>query len=495
MDKKITEKIDREGMEKTCDDLERKFEGKKCTVSPGMLMISVLLFIGAFTMLYSSESRLNYRSNTAGTENVAETAHEIPADEINTIIWYEGKLVSVSGTMESEKKFGGEYLRPDDFIVLQRTAEMYSYDSNGETSWQEFPPDIPENPKKSIDNYIKYAKDAHVGVYTIDVEHAWMPSLEDYPLNEDNAILGKNMALKDGYIYQGQQSVNNPEIGDMRLNYQGIEEGKMVTVFGKLNYDHIVSYEDDTVETYNQLFRVYNGTRQEALRTMKTENLAYVWTFRILSFILIWIGVYLFLNPMAQIVSKRIKPDVLRWATYGGSAILSAIFVIIPILLTRWLEYYIALLVIGFIVIAVFIMGIRYMVKYDIIKKGIKVKKGKYQSLSVYMGDDDIRIDIDKPEETIDDNEPISKEYCYELFKKKDDESFIYHNIDGLEQKYLNMVDDNLVLPDSFDFSKDKGVIKWQVDKLNDIKKEIGLADYSELPANVKNSISNLLFG
>lgn len=495
MDKKITQKIDRADKEKTCDDLEKKYEGRKCTVSPGMLMVSVLLFIGAFTLLYSSESRLNYRSNTAGTQNVAETAQEIPADEINTIEWYEGKLVSVTGTMESEKKFGDIYLRPDDFIVLERVAEMYSYDEQGGLSWQEFPPDIPKNPKKPIDSEIKYADDAHVGAYTIDVANAIMPALEQYPLTFENAILGPEMGLEDGYIYQGRRSLSDPEIGDMRLSYRGIEEGRVVTVFGKLNYDRIVSYEDNTTETYNQLFRVYSGTRQDALRRMKSENLAYVWTFRVISFVLIWIGVYLFLNPMGQIVSPKVKPNVLRWSTIGGSAVISAIFVFIPILLTRWLEYYIALLIIGFVIIAAFIMGVRYMVKYDVIKKGVKVKKGKYRALSVYMGGDDIRIEAEKAMETIDDEEPIARGYRYELFKRKDDESYAYRDISKLDQKYLNMVDDLLVYPENFDFTLEKGIVKWQVDPADDEKKEVGLAPYEALPVKVKISINNLLFG
>ena len=503
------ENIDKKAEDKTCDDLEKKYEGKKCQISPGMLLVSILLFIGSFTLLYSSESRLNFRSNTAGTENVAETAKALPSDEINTIQWYEGKLVSVTGELEADKEFGDKYLDPANFIILRRIVEMYSWNEEGQSSenyeyskkWAEFPEDSGlfqnqqyQNPIKKIDSAEKIAKDAHIGVYKIDVEKAMLPALQTIQLDQDVIIITPDMRYQEGYIYLGSKNVNDPEIGDLRISYEGIYDGEIVTAFGKLKDDQIISYTDNTTEVENPLYRIYSGTRQQALREMKSENLAYVWTFRIISFIILWIAVYLFLNPMSQIIKDKYKTEVHKLATIGATGLVAAIFVFIPILLTRWLEYYIALLIIGFIIIIFFIFGIRYMVKYNIIV-GRKIKSKKYRSFSVVWGDDQkLSIKRDDPVETIDDSLPLSGNYSYDFFNKNDNETFSYHSLEKLSPDQLNQIDNNLDLTGNLFPTENKGIIKWKTNIVTGKKDKIGLASFDALPQEIQKSISDLLF-
>ncbi|MFH1537057.1 MAG: TMEM43 family protein [Patescibacteria group bacterium] len=361
-------------------EVTRTSYGSKVKSSFGGVLIGLILFVGSFVLLYWNEGRVDI-------SNIAATATQIQADETNTDV--EGNLVSAYGELKTEENIGDDYLVEDNYVQLVRTTEMYSWIEEEEsetktetggsdvtettytydTDWTSDPedssdfkyPEEHENPNKSVDDKTVNNNKTYIGNYKIDTTKVDLPSLSEITLNETNTILDAESELVNSYIFIGEGTLSNPEVGDIRISYQALSPGADVTVFGKLDGTNISTYAD---EDANTLYRVFNSTHEEALATMHTEYVTSMWIFRAVGFIMMWIGLAMFLGPISTILSfipllGKAGRGLISIITFVIAAILS----ILTILISMILQSTVALVIIGIVIVIAVIVVVMAIIK------------------------------------------------------------------------------------------------------------------------------------
>lgn len=353
--------------------------GKRIGGAFGGVIIGLILFVAAFGVLYWNEGRTNM-------SDVGKEAIEIDSSNANPDAYLDGKLVSASGKFITTETLGDDYLQAGNYIALQRTVEMYAWDEEKEdketenfggsstttttyTYDREWMNSVPnsnefnysaghENPAKKIDNLTKKATNAKLGLYAINLDSVTLPDYTSLALNNRDAIIaemaGLNGKLEGNYIFYGQGTITNPEIGDLRISYSVVNSGIETTVFGKLDGDKISSYLD---EDNNKLYRVFTGSREDALATMHTEYVTSLWIFRAVGFLMMWIGLGLFLGPLSIIAS--VVPffgKMTRTITGLISLIAALVFSIITILISILIHNVIALIIVGVIIVIAIVL-------------------------------------------------------------------------------------------------------------------------------------------
>ena len=286
--------------------------GNRLVNSIGSLLLGVLVFIGSFVLLYMGEMRTDYSP-------VAKNAVEI------TEAKQDGDFVYLTGDLKAQQMLSdGLYLKQGDYIAVERIVEMYAWSEDSDTTsndmtiysytpeWTESPQDSSsfdsefghENPEMKIRSERFQAKNVSVGDYLVDMGKVRLPAYEELKIDETKVALGNYETLDslDGktYIYDGYATVAEPEIGSIKISYNVIPVGKEVTVFGKADGKEF-SYH--TGENEKELYRMFYGTQDEALESLKGEYNMWGWIYKIIGFLVMWLGLAMILKPIIGVIT------------------------------------------------------------------------------------------------------------------------------------------------------------------------------------------------
>lgn len=293
--------------------------GTKIQESLSGVIVGLLMFFGSFVILWINESRVNLAQ-------IAKTSIEVSPNKIDSSA--DGKLVSVSGNLTTKEMLQDpQFLKEGPYIKLSRTVEMFAWQEivstetekefgggekritkyHYEKAWTTHPasfknfkyPKDHENPALMITSKTFLVKSAKVGVYNIDPQKMILPAGEELNLSDQNVILKNDNKIENDYIFIGKGSLYTPEVGDIRISFNGLNNNIEVTTFGKLKGDSIVPfiYKDKVT-----LYRSLNEDRQQAIATLQAEHKFITWILRFLGFFLMWIGMALFLGPLTTIL-------------------------------------------------------------------------------------------------------------------------------------------------------------------------------------------------
>lgn len=345
--------------------------GTRIGKSFGAAIAGVVMFVGSFGLLYWNEGRTDL-------SNIAKTAIELPAGAASTDATAQGKLVSASGVVTSTETLGDDlYLKPGMYLAVERKAEMYAWvETKSEKSqtnvggsettqttydyamdWTSSPqpssefqyPADHENPDVVIEGDSFTVESLTVGAYTVagDVD---LPSTAALPLKKELVSLSGGAKLSGDYVFLGTGTVTSPKLGDTRVSYSVLDSGFDGTVFGKLASAKISKSVD---ADGNELYRVFSGSRDEAIATLHTEFVTMGWVLRVVGFLMMWLGLAAVLGPLATLL------DILPFlgsttrflvlvVTFPIAFILSAITIIVSMILQNLIALIIVLaLVIG----------------------------------------------------------------------------------------------------------------------------------------------------
>lgn len=284
------------------------------------IFLGILLFLASFGVLYWNEGRVNFAK-------VAETAIVLPATGSPSVKL--GTLVSVTGTLTSPETLGDPpYLAAGDYAALNRKAEMYAWeeDSKSETTkntggsqtttttytysktWTENPENSSsfresrnhQNPAKSIDSQTLHVTQAQVGDYQLDMNSLQFPTNAQVSLTT-TTVLPQYQAQQNGnFLFMGKGSFQAPEIGDMRLSYQALKKNIQATVFGSLGeQNQLVVHKTRKKVSF---YRLFEGTREESIESLALEHTIWTWIFRLVGFLMMWIGLSLVTEPLAVLL-------------------------------------------------------------------------------------------------------------------------------------------------------------------------------------------------
>lgn len=340
------------------------------------VLLGFLLFVGAFVVLWRNEGRTNMAT-------VAQESMPISAETVSSE--YDGQLVAVTGTLDSSEKLEDPgYLLAGDYIELQRQVEMYAWvektdsetetntggssttttEYSYETTWTSNPPNS-NNFKRpqGHENYELLLQDgtftvdtAQVGVYTIDPVRIRLPAAQDVPLSDANALLDDELLLAGSYLFLGDGTLQQPQVGDVRIRYRAVPAHQQVTVFGKQEGSRIVPYLHKGKDT---LYRAYAGNRDSAIAAMDSAHKTMGWIGRGAGFLMMWVGLSLILGPISTFLDvlpflSNISRGMTRVITFVIAFVIAGLTMIISVIIHNvFALLVVTLLIVGAIVFVV----------------------------------------------------------------------------------------------------------------------------------------------
>jgi len=326
------------------------------------------MFIVSFGVLYWNEGRVD-------VSEIAKTSVEISATA-QAPSGTDGQLVSTTGIFKSDEKIGDTYLQAGDYIAIKRNAEMYAWEETEkstsktntggsqttettytyEKTWTGSPESSTGfkqqeghlNPAMLISGNSVAVQNAKVGIYGIDMAQVTLPSFKGVPLTSTNTVLADGLTLaNEQYLFKGTGSIASPQVGDIRVSYSIIPNPlNTATIFGKLDSAN------STINPYYgeknaKLYRIFEGTRDSGISTMKTEFTIITWILRGVGFFLMWFGLMSLFGPISVFLDVLpIFGSISRSGIGAITFIVSLILSIITILVSMIIHNLIVLIVV-----------------------------------------------------------------------------------------------------------------------------------------------------
>lgn len=398
-------------------EVTTKGYGSRLLSAFGGIIGGLVLFFGAFVLLFWNEGRVDMSL-------IAKKAEPISSTEMNTTL--ENKLVYTTGTLTTDSMIGdGMYLKEGNYVSVKRTVEMYAWEEEAEAKaekklggseettttytygkdWTNSPaksskfkkPEGHANPSLGIEGGVNTISSARVGVYSIDPSKAGTPASERLTLTAENTDLGNTPETASGttltssgvtmtgtgamvattnnndrarllsnYIYIGKGTISSPEVGDIRISYEVSRPGSEVTVIGKLSGNKITPYSDGK----NTLYTLSGGSFEEAIQSMAAMHSTMGWVWRIVGFFMMWIGLSTVFSPLSVLLDVLpFLGSISRGVVSGITFVVALVLSIVTILLSMILHNIILLILIALAGLG----AVFYMIK----QKGKKVEVAK----------------------------------------------------------------------------------------------------------------------
>lgn len=165
-----------------------------------------------------------------------------------------------------------------------------------------------------------------------------LSKFQDVTLTDSNVILTQGVKRADDYyLFQGKGTIDIPEIGDLRISYEVVKNPvDPATLFGKLNLA------DQTIVPFigkkdTKLYRVFEGSRTDAIATMNFEHKLLSRILRIVGFFLMRFGLMTLLRPITTFLSVipiagSIGRTGIGIATFVVALVLSIITILVSII-------------------------------------------------------------------------------------------------------------------------------------------------------------------
>ncbi len=242
----------------------------------------------------------------------------------------------ITGVVKNQQKLGDDFLLPSsDYISIHRVVEMYSWHEeienleNGDeiikytAKWTDSPPNSATfqnynytNPPKKILNEIITAEQVSINGFTFDISKAGLPPYQNLPLDSSKVDL-KNKSVsqttsnnsetikttpvvRDNYIYLNQDSIENPQIGDLKISYKVVLP-QVVTVVGSVVNNTVVPFVGADKQP---LFKLYTGTIDDFKNSQTPENHKPLWLARITVLLVFWLIFIALLSRIQGILAQ-----------------------------------------------------------------------------------------------------------------------------------------------------------------------------------------------
>jgi len=306
-------------MSDSYSDVSNRSLGDNLIDSIKGVLVGLVLFAASFPLLWWNEGRTDIST-------VAKKAAVMKPDG-STQAAGEGKLIAVTEAIKSSGTLGDpDYLKAGAYVSLRREAEMYAWVEKvtkkeekklgGGTKvtttytydkqWTARPqssddfrhPEDHENPPMSVSSQSWLSPSATVGVYGFAPDDITLPSPRPVAISGENLLPGKGKKSGDFY-FVGRGSVEQPLLGDVRIAWTGIESGRRVTAYGKQQGTQLVAYMHDGKD---KLYRVVDGTHEEAIASLHGEHTTLTWILRLMGFLFMWFGLALVLGPIQAVL-------------------------------------------------------------------------------------------------------------------------------------------------------------------------------------------------
>jgi hypothetical protein len=335
------------------------------------VLFGILFLIAASILLYWNEGRADLSVLAKTAVAVSPTTSHVPGS-------LKGKLVSITGTLSSNQKVGDVlFLNPGSYLAVQRKVEMYAWVENQSSTtqkhlggsstttttytyqeeWTFNPPNssnfkYPQghtNPSPSVTAGTFTAGTAQIGSFQVNLNSITLPPFSPLNLTSGMVKLNSGDSLISNGVYVPENpgdSLNKPQIGDLQVQYSVIPENLSATILGEIQGNQIVPYFSPS---HQELYRIFNGTKQQAVETLHHEYVMLTWLLRGVGFAGIWLGLFLCFSPIRALLDVipflgNLTGNLIGLATFFLAAVLTLIIIAASILLHHLLDVFLILL-------------------------------------------------------------------------------------------------------------------------------------------------------
>jgi hypothetical protein len=339
--------------------------------SVGAAALGLVFFLASFVVLYQNEGTVNEATLAKGAA-VVDAARPDPGAV--------GKFVAATGALVSTAKLGDAYLAPGSYVTLTRKAEMYAWEEDQTTKteknvgggekkvttysydkrWTSTPEssdgfkkkDGHYNPAMAVKGETLKASTASVGALALGMEEVSLPGGSAVRLADAETSGG---TVSGEHLYVGSARPAEPRVGDVRLSYSALAPGGTYTVLGKLDSTTRIAAAKVDDRT---MYRVFSGTKEDALKTLQTEYELWVWGFRLIGFLLCWGGLRMMMSPLNTLLDVLpflgdMGRGLTGFVTFPIALVLSGITIVIA-----WITH--SLLAMVTIGIVCLVLGVKF---------------------------------------------------------------------------------------------------------------------------------------
>ena len=248
---------------------------------------------------------------------------------------------------ETHDKLGGG----QETVTTYTYSKEWSSEAIDSSSFKH--PEGHENPEMGVKSARYAADDAKLNGYTLDAD-----TLGRIDLSTDLHPTAPDGWTQDGSkLYKGA-NISSPQVGDLRVGYQGLASGTTISVLAQQSQNGFApfttsnGYQLDMAEMGNQPLANMITQERNAESTM-------TWILRAVGLFVMFIGFFLLLNPLATMAS--VVPFL--GSIVGGAAGLAAFVVALPltiiVIALSWIAFR-PLLGLGLLVVAA---GLLYLLR------------------------------------------------------------------------------------------------------------------------------------
>lgn len=167
-------------------------------------------------------------------------------------------------------------------------------------------------------------------------------------MNAENLQLTADVKQVGNYLFQGNGTMENPIVGDLRIKYSALQNGIKATVFGLLEKGNRISAYRH--QGKYKLYRLFAQTRSEAIASLKREHKIWTWVLRLIGFVMMWCGLSMAASPISVVLDViplfgDISSSITGTATLLVAFVLSSIAIIVSMLLHNLVALAIAIVV------------------------------------------------------------------------------------------------------------------------------------------------------
>ena len=355
------------------------------------VILGVILFALSFVVLFWNEGRVD-------TSKIAQNAVEVNATATSTDQSLQGKLVALSANLNSPDLVGDKAeaanfsaeLKADKYSAVKRKVEMYAWvehttskttkktggSESTETTYdykKEWVEDVPntddfkykedhQNPSAPVKSTENRVPSLFVGVYGVDSASIELPPSTPLTLNTDKVVLsGAAKLMGQQYVFvasSATSTIDMPNIGDLRISYEVVPVGTHVTAIGQLNGMNLEAYHD---AKNNTLYRIFNGSKADAVATLHQEYTTSLWILRLVGFLMMWFGLMLFFEPLSTVLDiLPIFGSLSRGLIGVASFVVALTLSIVTIIISLIVHNIIALILAVAVIIGVIIFGLKF---------------------------------------------------------------------------------------------------------------------------------------
>lgn len=328
-----------------------KFSLGSSIPTPIVRALGAIILIGAISLLAWNERRMTlpFFAHTATSVNANSPE---PIDRTT--------YVAATGLLTAAVDLGDPpFLPPSPFVVVRRRVEMYAWaerfdEGNGlaryEEEWTENPADTSSfqqptghvNPPKPLASKFFAVPSAKVGIFDVNVSALRMPSLR--PLQLTPTLPASLGTIADNAIFRGKGTPDAPHIGDIRIQYDVLPQGSIVTLFGGALERNIAPF---THPNGFVSYHLFHGPLPEALVRIDREADPFLWPLRTIGMLFVWLALWM-LTPLTRLSAciqfLETLPRLLRPAALLPVAIVVTIILVLllDLLFTVWIGIAIA---------------------------------------------------------------------------------------------------------------------------------------------------------